>query len=173
MTKKKIVLIYFITLMGIILWIVAIFYAPYLKSQSSPISGFLYSVFSPTCHQIPSRCVYAFGYPTAVCARCLGIYAGFLLGVLIFPLLKGFSTPAMPKARTFILISIPIVVDTAGNFLGVWMSSGWVRFMTGMVWGLILPFYFLTGITEFFLRKRKMHPSKASEKLSLEMDREK
>jgi uncharacterized membrane protein len=155
MAKKKIVVIYFFTLTGIILWILAIFLAPYLKSQSSPFSEFLYAVFSPTCHQIPSRCVSAFGYPTAVCARCLGIYAGFLLGIMIFPILRGFSIPAMPKAKTFILVSVPIVIDTAGNFLGIWISPSWVRFLTGLVWGLILPFYFLTGVTEFFLRKKK------------------
>lgn len=154
-TKTKIAFIYITTLIGIITWIGAIFYAPYLKSQSSPFSGFLYVVFSPTCHQIPSRCFYAFGYPAAVCARCLGVYSGFLLGALIFPVVKGFSTPTMPKAKTIILISIPIIADTAANILGVWTSTHWVRFVTGILWGLILPFYFLAGLTDYFLRKKK------------------
>ena len=156
MTKKtKIAFVYIITLIGIITWIGAIFYAPYLRSQSSPFSGFLYAVFSPTCHQIPSRCFYAFGYPAAVCARCLGIYCGFLLGILIFPLTKGFASPTLPKAKTFILISIPIIIDAAGNLLGIWISSDWVRFITGILWGLILPFYFLAGLTDYFLHKKQ------------------
>ena len=153
--KTKIILLYTITLIGITSWISAIFCAPYLKSQSSPLAGFLYAVFSPTCHQIPSRCFYAFGYPAAVCARCLGIYAGFFLGVLIFPFVKGFSTPTMPKAKTFILVSSPIVLDTAANILGFWMSPDWLRFATGIPWGLLLPFYFLAGMTDLFLRKRE------------------
>ncbi|UCE42768.1 MAG: DUF2085 domain-containing protein [Candidatus Aminicenantes bacterium] len=153
--KTKIVLIYAFTLVGIISWIAAIFCAPYFKSQSSPIAGFLYAVYSPTCHQIPSRCFYAFGYPTAVCARCLGIYLGFLLGTLIFPFVKGFSMPTMPKAKIFISLFLPIVTDTAANILGLWTSTDWVRFITGVLWGLILPFYFFAGLADFFLHKRK------------------
>lgn len=154
-TKAKFVLIYSVTLTGIITWIAVIFLAPYLKSQSSPFSGFIYAIFSPTCHQIPSRCFYAFGHPLAVCARCLGIYCGFLLGISIFPFVKGFGTPALPKAKTFILLSIPIVLDTGGNLLGIWTSPDWVRFLTGIVWGLILPFYYLAGLADFFLREKR------------------
>jgi uncharacterized membrane protein len=157
--KTKVAVSYAAALTGIIVWIAAIFYAPYLKSQSDPLSGFLYAVFSPTCHQIPSRCFYAFGNPTAVCARCLGIYAGFFLGTLFFPFTKGFSTPTTPKARTFILISIPIVADTAANILGIWESSHWLRLITGIFWGFILPFYFFAGLSDLLFRKRKESPS--------------
>lgn len=158
--KTKLGLIYVITLAGIITWIAAVFLAAYLKSQSSPLSGFIYAIFSPTCHQIPSRCFTAFGYPVAVCARCLGIYFGFLFGTFIFPFTKGFAEPTLPPAKTFILVSIPISVDTAGNLLGIWTSSDWVRCLTGNVWGLILPFYFLAGLSDFLLRKKKAIASK-------------
>jgi uncharacterized membrane protein len=155
--QRKIIFIYLITLIGGLIWIAAIFYAPYLKSQSSPFSGLLYAAFSPTCHQIPSRCFYAFGYPAAVCARCLGIYTGFFLGSLLFPFVKGFSSVTMPKAKTLILISLPIFVDAAANIIGIWTSHHWVRFITGSLWGLILPFYFFAGITDIMLRKGKKH----------------
>jgi uncharacterized membrane protein len=153
--NRKITVIYIATLIGTILWIGALFYAPYLKKNSSPLSGFLYVVFSPTCHQIPSRCFYAFGHPLAVCARCLGVYSGFLLGMVIFPLTKGFSKISMPKVKTLIILSIPILIDVTGNLLGLWASSDWVRLATGIVWAIILPFYFLAGITDYFLHKRK------------------
>ena len=124
--KAKIVIIYFVNLIGIIAWLGGIFLTPYLKSQYSPLSSFLYAIFSPTCHQIPSRCFNVFGYPLAVCARCLGIYAGFSIGTLIFPALRGFSTLNMPKAKTFILFSLPIVMSTAGNFMQIWSKrDGW------------------------------------------------
>jgi uncharacterized membrane protein len=153
--NRKITVIYIATLIGILLWIAALFYAPYLKKLSSPLSGFLYAVFSPTCHQIPSRCFYAFGHPMAVCARCLGVYSGFLLGMVIFPFTKGFSKISMPKVNTLIIMSIPIFIDVTGNFLGLWASSDWVRLVTGIVWAIILPFYFLAGITDYFLHKSK------------------
>jgi len=153
--KTKFTIIYIATLIGILLWIGALFYAPYLKSISSPFSRFLYAVFSPTCHQNPSRCFYAFGNPVAVCSRCLGIYAGFFLGTLIFPLVKGLSTPVMPKAKTLILLSIPIFIDATGNLVGLWTSPIWVRFLTGFIWAIILPFYFLAGLADYILHKRK------------------
>jgi uncharacterized membrane protein len=153
--KAKIASIYMATLIGILLWVGAIFFAPYLKSQSSPLSGFIYAIFSATCHQIPSRCFYAFGYPLSVCARCFGIYIGFFLGTLVFPLTKNFSAPVLPKSKILILLSIPIAVDAAGNLLGIWTSSNAVRFLTGIVWGLILPFYFLVGLLDYILHKKK------------------
>lgn len=156
--KTKIFVIYFSTLIGILLWIAALFLAPYLKTQSSPVSGFLYDVFSPTCHQIPSRCFYAFGNPVAVCARCLGIYAGFLLGILMFPFVNNFSMPSMPKAKTFVLFTLPIFIDAAGNLAGLWTSVNWVRFLTGIVWAVILPFYFLAGLSDLTLHRKKTPP---------------
>jgi uncharacterized membrane protein len=153
--KNVIILIYILTLLGIILWIATIFLAPYLASESSPFAGFIYALFSPTCHQIPSRCFFVFGYPLAVCARCLGIYAGFLGGTLVYPFLKGFHSPSLPRAKNFIFVSFPIVLDTAANLVGIWKSSEWLRFLTGLLWGIILPFYFLAGFSEVFLRKRK------------------
>lgn len=154
-TKHKLILIYALTLMGITVWIALILLAPYLRSQSSMLATFIYAVFAPTCHQIPARCIHAFGHPLAVCARCLGIYVGFLLGTVIFPLIKGFSVPSLPQAKMIILVSVPIVIDAAGNILGVWSSSNWVRFGTGTLWGIILPFYFLAGISDYFLRQNR------------------
>lgn len=151
--KNKIIIVYFSTLTGIIIWLGAIFLAPYLESESSRFAGFIYALFSPTCHQIPTRCFYAFGYPMAVCARCFGIYSGFLAGTLIYPFINGFSFPSLPRIKTLVFVSVPIVLDTAANFLGMWTSSGWLRFLTGLVWGTVLPFYFLAGISDYFIRR--------------------
>jgi uncharacterized membrane protein len=157
--KTKTSLLYFTTLAGLAAWIGGIFLAPWLKYRSQDLSGFLYALFSPTCHQIPSRCFSFYGYPLAVCARCLGIYCGFLLGTLILPFSTRFSTLDLPKAKTFILISLPIAVDAAGNVLQIWSSPNWIRLLTGILWGILLPFYLLTGLMELLLRKKgKSYP---------------
>jgi len=83
--KSKILLVYFLTLCGIIIWLGVIFLAPYLKSQSSGLQAFCYGIFSPICHQNPSRSFFLFGYPLGVCARCFGIYFGFLGGTGLYP----------------------------------------------------------------------------------------
>ncbi len=36
------------------------------------------------CHQKPDRCFEYTGLHMGVCARCIGIYAGFLVGALLF-----------------------------------------------------------------------------------------
>jgi len=153
--KSKVLLVYFFTLTGIFLWVGAIFLAPYLKSQSLSLSAFIYAFFSPICHQIPSRSFFFLGSPLAVCGRCLGIYFGFLAGAAFFPLLKGFSNSSLPKTKTFIFFSLPIVLDTLGNFFHLWITSNWFRFTIGFLWGTLLPFYFIVGIVDFSLKVRK------------------
>ena len=163
--KAKISLLYFATLAGIVMLIGSLFLAPYSKCRSPAISGFLYALFSPTCHQMPSRCFFVYGYPLTVCARCLGIYCGFLLGTLVLPFFNGLSNTNVPKAKTFILLSLPIVSDAAGNFLGIWSSPNWIRLLTGILWGIALPFYFLAGLVDLLLRKKEksIPPKKRSE----------
>jgi len=49
---------------------------------------------------------------------------------------------------------LPIVIDTVGN-LFLWMSPGWLRFLLGFIWGLILPFYFIAGLADYFVNIKK------------------
>lgn len=153
--KIKILFVYLLTLSGIFIWIGAIFLAPYLRSCSSSLNIFIYSIFSPLCHQNPLRSFFFLGYPLAVCARCLGIYFGFFAGTGLYPFLKGFSNLALPKTQTFIFLSTPIVIDTLGNFLHLWMTSNWIRFILGFIWGAILPFYFIAGLADYFVRPKR------------------
>ena len=149
--KKSILKVYFFTVLGILVWIGAIFLAPYLKNHSSSLHHVIYAAFSPICHQIESRCFVIYGYPLAVCTRCLGIYFGFLAGTLMYPLIRGFKQIILPQPRTFFLVSAPICLDAAANFTGIWSTVGWMRFLVGAIWGLILPYYFIPGISEFII----------------------
>jgi len=156
MDKKIILRIYFSTLGGIILWLDAIFLAPFLKSRSLTLNILFYDLFSPICHQIPSRSFFCFGSPLAVCGRCLGIYLGFLAGTILYPFLGGFSKSTLPKKESFLLLSLPIALDTLGNFFGLWITSNWLRLFIGFIWGLLLPFYFILGITDLALHLKKV-----------------
>lgn len=153
--KTKVKRVYFFTLAGTIIWLGAIFLAPYFKGHSSGLNAFLYAIFSPICHQIPSRCFFLYGNPLAVCARCVGIYSGFLAGLGLYPLLRDFSSLELPKIKTFCLLSLPVIIDTAGNFFSLWTTSGWIRFFFGFMWGIILPFYFIVGISDLYISFKK------------------
>ncbi len=155
MDERKIVRNVFIcTLAGTFVWLILIFSAPYLKSVDIPASAFIYSIFAPICHQRPSRCFTLFGYPLAVCTRCLGIYFGFFLGTVVFPVINGFRKVKIPANRIFFVFTAPIVIDTAGNLFRLWQTSGWLRYVTGLVWGILLPYYFIAGLSDLFFRRK-------------------
>src|SRR5512136_1270627 len=134
--------IYILTVAGTALWLAAIFLAPWLaaKGASGP-ARVLYALFRPVCHQIANRCFMLAGHPLAVCGRCLGIYAGFAAGLLLYPFIRGFRTVRLPRPLTFLLSVLPLAVDGAAGVLGLWKSPIGVRFVTGFIWGVVLPFY--------------------------------
>ena len=153
--KRTVLLTYLITTIAYSLWLGGILLAPYLRSRSSPWSGLAYAVYSPICHQVAARSLLCFGHPLAVCARCTGIYLGFFLGLGLYPLLRGWQRLSLPAGRVFFFISAPIMLDTAANFLRLWQTSNGVRLATGFVWGTILPFYFITGIADLIISRKK------------------
>ncbi len=152
--NTKIILgVYLSTAGAAILWFGGIILAPYLRSHSWPWQSFVYAVFSPVCHQIESRSFFLFGQPLAVCSRCLGIYVGCLVGIGFYPIFRGFDRVRLPQTTLFLSLSLPIVIDTSGNFIGLWNTPDGVRFVTGFLWGPVLPFYFISGIADLFLSR--------------------
>jgi uncharacterized membrane protein len=150
--NAKAKLVYGLTLAGTLTWLAAIILAPYLRSRGVRLNALIYSVFAPTCHQLPSRSFHIWGFPMAVCGRCTGIYLGFLAGMLAYPFLRRLGREDMPRALTFVILSLPMAVDTLGNFFNVWSTGNVLRLITGFIWGTILPFYLLAGLNGIFLK---------------------
>jgi uncharacterized membrane protein len=153
--KAAIITVYTLSWVGIVCMLGAVGLAPLLKVRHPQLSGFFYILFAPFCHQIPSRCFRLAGFPMAVCARCLGVYAGFAAGLIIYPFRRGFREVRLPSVRTFLLISIPVAVDVAGTVVRLWDSSPWLRFGLAVVWGTMLPLYFITGLVDAWSQVRQ------------------
>jgi uncharacterized membrane protein len=153
--KRTVPVIFALTSLVFSFWLGGVFLAPYLRGTSSPWTGLVYAVYAPFCHQIPDRSLSCFGYPLSVCTRCLGINLGFLLGLVLYPFIRGWRQVRVPEKRVFFLLSAPIVLDTAGNFIKLWQSPNAVRLATGLLWGVLLPFYFITGVVDFLSQRRK------------------
>jgi uncharacterized membrane protein len=164
MNRKDVFAVWTFTLAAAVVWNAALFAAPALRLRLSWASGLIYAVFEPLCHQRPDRCFYLGGFPLAVCGRCLGVYLGFVAGLLIFPFQRGFVKTAPPPVPAFLIFSLPIGLDVAGNVLHLWTSPIGLRLATGAVWGTILPFYWMAGIVGAFedLRTRRRDRSPAS-----------
>ena len=163
--SRTVLAVYLLTAAGTTIWLSAIFLAPALAARGSVgAARLLYSAFAPICHQIPGRCFTFQGHPLAVCGRCLGIYAGFAAGLVLYPFIRGFSKLELPSIRVFLPLTLPLALDGAAGVLGIWKSPVGVRFATGVVWGTVLPFFFVTGLADLLLTRRKRAAARALEK---------
>lgn len=138
--------VYAIVLIAVSFWCACILAAPLLKSlsdSSAPVASIIYRFFSRVCHQLDERSFHLNGHPWGVCIRCSSIYGGFLLGVLLFPLLQGFVKRSVLPRSWLVLASLPMVVDVALGFSGIHDSNTWTRLATGLLFGVAAPFYLL------------------------------
>ena len=163
--RRSVRSVYLASAAGTAVWLAAIILAPWLADWgASSAARALYAVFSPICHQLPDRCFTLHGFSLAVCGRCLGIYAGFAAGIALYPWIRGFSRLALPSAGVFGLSILPMAVDGLAGVLGIWESPIGARFATGFVWGTVLPFYFVPGVADLVLTRRKRRSERQLEK---------
>ena len=112
-------------------WFVLLLTAPFLPAL---FSASIYTIGSLICHQRPERSFWLAGVQLPVCARCLGIYGGVVIGAVSAPLLGIVRRP-----RTWMVAStIPALVSLVVEWAGLGRPSNGVRAMTGLVGGAII-----------------------------------
>lgn len=89
----------------------------------------------PACHQIPDRCLDLGAGPLPVCARCAGLYAGGLLG-LLFTAASGVRV--RPPLRWIAVVAVPSVLDFVLGLLDLPSLENWPRFALASSAGLLL-----------------------------------
>jgi uncharacterized membrane protein len=149
------ILVWVIVLVGGLGLVALITAAPALRLHSPRLSALIYAVFAPLCHQIPEKCFFYRGFPMAVCGRCAGIYAGFAAGAGIHPVLSGFVRPRLPSLRVLAAFTVPITIDAAANLLHAWRSSNGIRFASGFIWGVVLPYFVIPAIQDLVMTSRR------------------
>jgi uncharacterized membrane protein len=130
-------------------WIAVIIGAP--VAESSGLTGFsrpVYHFYSYICHQIPERSFSIFGYPFAVCSRCFGFYAGFLLGMVFYPLFfKIENVEPLPRFWLF-LAMIPMGIDWSLGFFHIWENTHLSRAITGIILGAACAVFIVPALAE-------------------------
>ena len=127
--------------------------APVLRARGALFaSQMIYQFFHVACHQMPERSFHVGGHAFAVCARCFGIYAGALLGVVVYPLVRPVVRTWAPERRWLLLAAVPTTVDFALGVSGVWENTHWSRFATGLVLGVAVAFYIVPGLVDLWGR---------------------
>ncbi len=127
--------------------------APLALKTGHPIwSLMIYRAFSFVCHQIPERSFFIAGHQFAVCARCTGLYAGFTVATIAYPLLRSLRQVDAPPRKWLFLAAAPLAIDFALGFLGIWENTHSSRFITGALLGAVSVFYVMPGLMDLSLR---------------------
>jgi uncharacterized membrane protein len=106
---------------------------------------FDYSILRKICHRLPERSFFIFDRQLPVCARCLGIYVAFFLGVVIFALniiafqnLTWYSVGLITS-----LLILPTAIDGFTQLFGLRESNNFLRLITGLLAGFGFSFVFV------------------------------
>ena len=130
-----------------ILWAALILAAPWLMAEGHSLaSAVIYKGFSAVCHQAPERSFYFHGRHMGVCSRCASIYAGFIIGLLLYPFLRDLREDRFPPRWILIGAAVPTAIDFAGGVLGLFANTFLSRALTGVLFGAVAAFYVTPGL---------------------------
>jgi uncharacterized membrane protein len=131
----------------------AIIGAPLLQSSGHSAFAFkIYRVFSFLCHQIPERSFHIAGHQFAVCSRCTGLYAGFALAILSFPVFRSLQKTETPRIVWLFASAMPLAIDFSLTYFGIWQNNHFTRFTTGALFGAVAAIFILPGVIELGVR---------------------
>ena len=123
--------------------------APLAQVNGHPaFAAAIYRAFSFVCHQIPERSLHLAGHQFAVCSRCTGLYSGFAVAALVYPLARSLKRTDTPRRRWLILAAVPLAVDFGLTYFGVWQNTHLTRFLTGALLSSVAVFYVMPGLVE-------------------------
>ncbi len=141
---------YAVALAAALLFVSAIVAAPLLEagrdSGDTDAGSLIYLAYSRVCHQLQNRSFQIEGHPFAVCSRCTGIYAGYVLGLIVYPFVRPLARTETP-ARIWLLLALaPAAIDLTGDFAGLFENTLLSRTLTGMVAGAAGAFLHSAGL---------------------------
>ena len=119
-----------------------------LANGHSTLAGDIYKGFSFLCHQLPDRSFHLAGHQFAVCSRCTGLYVGFALTALAYPLIRPIRTTTTPALIWLILATVPLLVDFSLGYFNLWANTHATRFITGALLSSVAVFYIIPGLVE-------------------------
>jgi uncharacterized membrane protein len=152
--KTQKTLVYWLVSVVVVLAVVSLIVVAPVAAVSghSDFARGIYGAFATLCHQLPERSYFIDGHQFAVCSRCTGIYAGFALTLLLYPLIRSLKNPIMPRPSWLLLAALPLAIDFAVNFAGFWQNTHTSRLLTGALLGSAVVFYVMPGIIDLSLR---------------------
>lgn len=152
LTESKSLAAYFVwaSLAAFTLVVMAAIVAAPLAQASNHLafSSAIYKTFSFLCHQIPARSFHLAGHQYAVCSRCTGLYAGFALATLTYPLFRSLRNTDTPRIIWLFISALPLAIDFSLTYFGIWQNNHFTRFTTGALFGAVAAVFVLPGVIE-------------------------
>lgn len=151
---RRPLLMWFIAAAGSVAMLSLIIGAPLALQAGHPFWGLtIYRAFSYVCHQIPERSFFIAGHQFAVCSRCTGLYAGFTVATVVYPLVRSLRQTQAPPRKWLFIAAAPLAIDFTVGFLGIWENTLASRFATGALLGAVAVFYVMPGLVDLSLRE--------------------
>ena len=123
--------------------------APLAQSHGHPeFASAIYKTFSFVCHQIPERSFHLAGHQFGVCSRCTGLYAGFAVAALVYPLARSLQRTDTPSRLWLILATLPLAIDFTLSYFSIWENTHLSRFLTGALLSSVAVFYVMPGLVD-------------------------
>jgi uncharacterized membrane protein len=114
-------------------WVALLVTAPRLPTI---LAAAIYGIGSLICHQRPERSFHLAGAQLPVCARCLGIYVGAALGLVVasWRVSNQRRTRRVP-AVALLVVALPSIVTLLAEWSGLWNPGNIPRAVAGMILG--------------------------------------
>ena len=125
-------------------WVVLIVAGPILPAAPA---GMLSACGSRICHQISERSFHLGAAQLPVCARCLGIYAGFAIG-LIVALSASLRRPRGLTSGVLVAVgALPTAITLLLEWAGLWPTSNLTRAVAGVPLGVGVALVVMGALT--------------------------
>ena len=151
--KKRKRIVYAAVLSLALLWCILFMSVPFL-TEGNPSARKLAAVislfFSPVCHQTAERSFHLAGHPLAVCIRCASIYVGFLLGVVLYPLIRNWNDITLPPKKVLLIGLLPSALEIGIFRLLLNVPDPFFRAFSGLILGAVVSLYAIPGLFSAF-----------------------
>jgi len=118
---------------------------PVLVAAGSTAGAWLHLAYAPLCHQLAERSLWLGGVPLAVCARCTGLYAGGLAGLVVGVACLG-RRDRGPRPRWLALVAAPTAIDALLPWIGLPQLSEVPRALLAIPCGVLAGWYLAVGV---------------------------
>ena len=128
------------------LWTTALLTAP--VAAAPRVAALTYAGGALICHQQPARSFHLDGAQYPVCARCMGLYVGAVLGVLGWCVIAGVKSAPSARGRrivandwlrrALVVVAMPTLVSVALAWMGVWDGTNVVRAVFAVPLGAVV-----------------------------------